>query len=218
MTYYSFRRNQEKFENIQAAAVLALENLTGKGAFDTINPYQYIVNFFTDRTGDYPLEREAVIDLIQNSQNEDDVRDYLREYFDYEISQEFNKLFNEHYAALEILQMDDSEREEAYTDVLDEAENEVMDSYNDYEILEFFRCYKVNGYPDIKNALNSDEFDERYNMLLMVDKIHFDKEEVKEKFEEVLQGSTLWNDWTSIEEVLTNPDEYFKPVKEFLGI
>lgn len=210
--YYDFNESRKNFEELQARAAEALESA---GYFETVNLYNEAEKFIVGVDG---MEYDTARDLLENVSDEDDVVDYLREFYEYEISEKFNELFNEKYSALEVLKMKESEKENAYLEVLEEAESFFVNGYLDIGLLTDFYPYTSKGQENIQALLNSEAFDSRYNALLMVDSIHYEEEEVKTSILELLQGSLNFDNYADIEAVLSDPLGYFEPAREFLGI
>lgn len=211
---FNFKENQSTFEELQAKAAAAFEGVGIK----TINPFEEIVNFLEGRDGEFYLGYNDVRGMLECVQCEDDVFDYLREFFDWEISEKFEEIFNDKHKAFEVLKMTDGEREDAYLEGIEEAEQYVFDSYEDSELKAYFHPFTFKGQEALNLILTDEEFEERYSMLLMVDKIHYERSEVRKNILELLQGSTFWDNYESLMNVLSTPEEYFKPACEFLGI
>lgn len=210
--YYNFEENRKKFEELQAKAAKSLESA---GYFKTMNLYNEAEKFIDGVDGmGYYTARE----LLENVSDEDDLMDYLRDFYEYDISEKFDELFNENYKALEVFKMNEGEKEEAYLSILEEAEDYFINGYLDVELKASFFPYTDKGQENIKKVLNSEEFNDRYNALLMVDGIHYEEEEVKTSIVELLQGSLNWDNYADIEAVLSDPLGYFEPAREFLGI
>jgi len=202
------------FNELQAQAYKAIGE---PKKVKTVSPFSYFIHKFGELEG-YIKEEDTekhweLIDLLENCKNYDDIRE--REWW--RINEHTLDKFNELHTALEIYEADDEERAQFMEEASEEAEDELMGEYQDFENWRF-RTYTKKGRAEVLKVLNSQEFTERYNNLLLLDKISATEEETRRKFLELLQGSKEWTDRDKLQEVLDDPAEYFKPVAEFLGI
>ena len=212
MKYYNFEENRVIFEELQAKAANALESA---GYFKTVNLYNKAENFINGVDG---IGYEQTRELLENASDEDDVIDYLRDFYCYDISDKWEELFNEKYTALEVYKMSEAEKEDAFLNILEEAEDYFISDYRNIGFLTSFYPYTSEGQENIKNLLNSKEFDDRYNALLLTDSIQYDEDDVKTSILELLQGSLNWDNYADIGAVLSDPRGYFEPACQFLGI